>query len=354
MRQQVWNNTFQSISNVYWHGFSARITFFAQCDASLWRSCVLSLKHISCRCEPRGLQRIFSEDFTLCSSHCPDRNSKCIYSAHVSRSESCDCNFYILAKFPLVAISIISVPLAVRSVWHSAVTLSVRETFCLRRYRPHIPRTQSCNAYFSFSYHPNSPRVFFFLFFFKRVCDGCLSDAAASFSKCDIYAAAGFYMFYLLLWHLFSIFLKIDLGPDAAGHSAQPQWCEGWGICLWGRAGAGSGVVDDQHRSENFENILLLSSWRTGRQTAATAGGYWFGLQEVLENPGTNAGRTYICFGLFTFEHTSSSSTQPHPWPIREALNKCTQRIVIFGLVYFSKSGRKLVFFKSGYLQLLV
>lgn len=73
-----------------------------------------------------------------------------------------------------------------------------------------------------------------------------------------------------------------------------------------GEGGCWVGVVDDQHRRENFENILLLSSWRTGRQTAAAAaaaGGDCFSLQEVLENPGTSAGRTYICFLLFTYEH---------------------------------------------------
>lgn len=41
-----------------------------------------------------------------------------------------------------------------------------------------------------------------------------------------------------------------------------------------GEGGCWLGVVDDQHRSENFENIGLLNSWRTGRKTAAAAGGY--------------------------------------------------------------------------------
>lgn len=117
--------------------------------------------------------------------YCSERNIKCIYSAHTGRSESCDCNFNIFAKFPLVAASIISVPWAASCVWHSAVTLTVSAEDRRSLYRPHNPRTQ-----FSFSYHPNSPRGFFL----TRVCDECLGDAAASFSRRDIYAAAGFYM----------------------------------------------------------------------------------------------------------------------------------------------------------------
>lgn len=119
-----------------------------------------------------------------------------------------------------------------------------------------------------------------------------------------------------------------------------------------GEGGGWVGVVDDQHRSENFENILLLGSWRTGRQTAAAAGGDWFGLQEVLESPGTNAGRTYICFLLFTYEHQYQLHTAT-PSAHKGGCNICVgifthgffSAEIVFGSVNVSKSGRKWLFF---------
>lgn len=88
---------------------------------------------------------------------------------------------------------------------------------------------------------------------------------------------------------------------------------DGGGVLSVGEGGYWVGVVDDQHRSENFEKILHFSSWQTERQTAA--GGLWSDLQEVLESPGTNAGRTFV---VSYSSLMSNSSTQPHPRCIRE------------------------------------
>lgn len=109
--------------------------------------------------------------------------------------EPFECHFNISAKFPLVVVSIISLPLAV-SVWHSAATLSVRAPLSPRRYRPDIPWTQSQHPYyFVFLTFPFSPSRFFFP---QRDCvtqsSFTVIDAAASFSSADINAAAGFYM----------------------------------------------------------------------------------------------------------------------------------------------------------------
>lgn len=103
---------------------------------------------------------------------------------------------------------------------------------------------------------------------------------------------------------------------------AEPEWWEGGGALPVGEGGCWVGVVDDQHRSKNFEKSLHFSSCQTGRQTALTTGEYWSAFQEVLESPGTNARHMFIYFLLFSQKQMSNSSTQPHPWAIQEDLKK--------------------------------
>lgn len=65
-----------------------------------------------------------------------------------------------------------------------------------------------------------------------------------------------------LLWHLFSIFLKIDPRPAAAGLQSYSERGEGGGLPVvgygyWVVGVSVVGVVDDQHRSEDLRIFCI-------------------------------------------------------------------------------------------------
>lgn len=281
---QVWNYIFLSISNIYWRGFPEWIAFLGQCDTSLWLCCVLSLKYISCGCEPRGLQWIFNEDFTpLLSSYCSERNIKCIYSVHKGRSESCDCNFNIFAKFPLVTASIISVPSALRCVWHS-VTLSAGETFCSALSSPYSQDTVLQCLFFIFSPSPFSRG-----FFLKGMCDAVKPGVTVS-AMLQLLLAGGLLMLLLPSICVFAAltfiqYLSKNWSWACCSWSAEPQRWEGGGsACGGGRVlGGGCGWSTQEWEFWEYSAFKQLadrqanssSSWRMLIRSPGGPGKSW-------------------------------------------------------------------------------
>lgn len=102
----------------------------------------------------------------------------------------------------------------------------------------------------------------------------------ASFNCGGINVAVCIWCVYLLLWHLFSIFLKIDPRPAAAGLQSYSGWgraaCGGlWVLGGGGCAGWGGGCGWSTQEWE-FENILHLGDRQGGCvQTPQQLQGGW-------------------------------------------------------------------------------